>query len=120
MRIVTLWFLSEVAGGVSGIAHFCWRVAPTLPPEHQKHINNDRRISDSVVVTVSKSQGDTNLLEASRETLQSEPEGYEVQVQPSQKSELSGEKKCEGNEAPDHMYQSCCSNLKYTIIMKFK
>lgn len=36
------------------------------------------------------------------------------------KAELSGEMRCKGSEAPDHMYQSCDGSLKYTIIITYR
>lgn len=36
------------------------------------------------------------------------------------KTEISGEIKCGGQEAPDHPEQSCDGSLKYTIKIKYK
>lgn len=37
-----------------------------------------------------------------------------------QKTEISGEMKCDGQEAPDHPEQSCDGSLKYTIKIQYK
>lgn len=38
----------------------------------------------------------------------------------SRETEVSGEMKCQGNEAPDHLEQSCDGALKYTIRITYK
>ena len=35
-------------------------------------------------------------------------------------AEMSGEKRCEGQEAPDHPEQSCGSRISYTIKIRYK
>lgn len=36
------------------------------------------------------------------------------------KTEVSGEMRCEGQEAPDHPEQSCDARLNYTIIFVYR
>lgn len=38
----------------------------------------------------------------------------------SKQTDLSGEMRCNGSEAPDHMHQSCGGSLKYTITISYK